>query len=440
MLSVQKKMVYQGLVKCIQDIDIPKEYCGRQKGIKPFAYIREPPFFIPETFSKGGCLVVGNRDGNLGVTDDTFAGALRNKKNRKEIKQINDAYTDDFLKQAAYFQYNFNLNENKKIKEIRAFVFCRFLEILEPRVIIIFGNLNYLAKKEFEEFARRIWPDLKDAPNGKVLKTRYNVNGLEEFDGVKKERELKELEHMLNDLGRAIADVHDVFKFVDSEVDSDVKKDYFEDEDFFDGKTCEQKLESQYILMNQWGKIRERKYRLEKGEDADGIIENVKIMYILTDFLYDTSKVLSFSDIKYAMSCISWIRGNGSFCNDKDGFYELLKCALDKNKIPPIEMEAYLKNLPPREGRQSGFYKVLDAIYDFLVTVTTPQNSRCAHRMERSFFKAKTISGLQDSSKWKNECDQWNENIEYWLPSKPELMRKKVDWRHVNWHLFLENN
>jgi hypothetical protein len=59
--------------------------------------------------------------------------------------------------------------------------------------------------------------------------------------------------------------------------------------------------------------------------------------------------------------------------------------------------------------------------------------------MEHSFLKDEKFSGLQDSNKWKDEDGCWKEGTKFWLP-KLELMKKKVDWRHINWRHFLEEN
>ena len=244
LLTQEKKLEYKRIIKLIKDMKVPKEYCGRQKSIKLSGHIKgESPFYIPDNFGIGGILVVGNTEGKKDERDEEFVGALRNKSNRKKIKKINDEYTDDFLKDAAYFRYKFKFKENDdKIKDIQAFVLCRLLEILKPRVVIVLGKLrDYLANKEFAENARKIWPELKNVPDGDVLEKKgYNVVGLKKSNEVKKDRELMEIRHLLNELGHAIANVHDIFKFVEEEVDSDVKKDYFEDY----AETCEQKLKS----------------------------------------------------------------------------------------------------------------------------------------------------------------------------------------------------
>ena len=440
LLNPERKASRASIIDLVNNIEIPKEYCDRQESMLFSVLVNneEYPLFMPELFSVGGCLVVGNRDGNKGATCKAYAGALQNKKNRKEIKEINEAYDDFYLRKAAYYQYNFKLNVNAKTaKKIQAVVFCRLLDILKPSVVIVFGSLSYLAKKEFEDIAKKIWPELKNAPNGEVLKSRYNVQGLKEPDEVKKERELIEVRRLLNELGHAIANVHDIFEFVNNEVDSDTKEDYFEKKDFFDGETCEQKLDSQFILINQWGKLRTKKYRLEKGEKANEIIENVKTMCKLTEFLYKAEKVLPYSDVKSAISYIKWIQENRLICDDEH-FYELLECALDENKIPSAEIKACLRSKPPK-AKQSGFPKTLDAIYEFLVTVTTPRNVRYANLMEHSFVKQKGVLGLQDSSKWKDENGCWKKGVEFWRP-KPELRKKKVEWWHESWHHFLEGN
>lgn len=442
LMTQKKKLEHKRIIELIKDMNVPKEYCGRQESIKLSGLIKgEPPFYIPDNFGIGGILVVGNRDGDIGAMDGTFVGALRNEKNRKEIKKINKYYDDDYLKKAAYFQYNFKIDvKAETAKKIQAFVFCKLLDILKPSVVIVFGSLSYLAKKDFEEIARKIWPELKNAPNGVVLKWRYNVQGLKELDEVKKERELMEIRHLLNELGHAIANVHDIFKFVEEEVDSDVKKDYFEDY----AETCEQKLKSQDTLLNQWGKLRTKKYLLEQKEteDANKRIEDVETMCELIGFLDKREKVLSYTNIQYAMSCIKWIRANEIYCNDVNKFYDLLECALDKEKqkcCSDDRMKTYLREMPKREGGSRGYHNKLDAIYKFLVTVTTRENSLCADLMEHSFLKDEKFSGLQDSNKWKDEDGCWKEGTKFWLP-KLELMKKKVDWRHINWRHFLEEN
>ena len=442
LMTQEKKLEHKRIIKLIKDMNVPKEYCGRQKSIKLSVHIKgESPFYIPDNFGIGGILVVGNTEGKKDEGDKEFVGALRSKSNRRKIKKLNDEYTDDFLKDAAYFRYKFKFIENDdKIKDIQAFVFCSLLDILEPRLVIVLGKLrDYIAGNEFAENARKIWPELKNVSDGDVLKKKgYNVVGLKKSNEVKKDRELMEIRHLLNELGHAIANVHDIFKFVEEEIDSDIKKEYFEDY----AETCEQKLDSQYTLFDQWGKLRTKSYRLEKGENADGIIENAEIMCKLTFFLYKRKKVLSFSDIAFAMSCIKWIRANEIYCNDKNKFYDLLECALDKEKqkcCSDDRMKTYLREMPKREGGSRGFDNTLNAIYEFLVTVTTRKNSLCADFMEHSFFKGRKFSGLQNSSEWKDENGCWKKGTKFWLP-KSELMKKKVDWRHINWHYFLEEN
>lgn len=227
---------------------------------------------IPPIPSGGMRVFVGSKKiPNLNA-DNKYAPAFKNGEFRKDLRKKYSSLAldgkspeNDPIEKTIYYYFPFtkikNLKDDEKQQlEEWSTAFCQLLDIVKPIEIIIDGakTRNFLVNEIFEDTAKKIW-EIDDTFDGKILRTHLKtiepncqLVGLPLYRPLS---EIEKLENIIDEMGHAIADVHDIFEFVENEVNDEAEA-YFDNATYFDGETLADKLEVQYSLHRLWEQLK----------------------------------------------------------------------------------------------------------------------------------------------------------------------------------------
>ncbi len=390
--------------------------------------------------------------------DNKYAPAFKNGEFRKDLRKKYSSLAldgkspeNDPIEKTIYFCFPFTKIKNLKDEERQqleewSVAFCKLLDIVKPMEIIIDGEKirNFLVNEIFEDTAKKIWKmDVGDSFEGKIL--RIHLRFIEpncQFEGLPLHRpfsEIKELGDIIDNMGHAIANVHDIFYFVINEVNDEAKA-YFEGE-YFDGETLADKLKAQYSLLFQWEKLKEIKYRLTENKEiskTDKLILNASIIDDIIDF-FDFKKrdnlidenTMPCAKVNAIIECVKRLRildyetKKGelkSVCDNAILFYILLEWALNGKSPDEIILKLGIKvnyeSCKPKDDMIIGNNgnTVLSHVYEYFVTNKTIRNARNANQMKELFTKDK-------KTLW-----------------KPKKILDEVPYTHVSWHPYIDKS
>lgn len=404
------------------------------------------PIFLPPNACKGVWIVVGDVDGQINTIDSRFIGALRNEKYRKKVRQLDASLKktgSDPLLKVAYYQFPFGRDNKLPKKELNkaiqlwSAVFCEILDILQPAKIIVCGKKTekYLIGEIFENVAKEIWR-LTDVANGKALREHFvgcDFIGLpQKRPDPKKERNLNELQEIINDMKKSIVNLYNAMSFL--EVNIDPKKGFdmlhFLKDCGWNGDDCLgpdedcthlfQIVYSPYhALINQWERLKELKYRLENNKNSsrtEDLIEKAEIIKNILDYSAYTDRPFPCIKIKAAIKCIKWLNSKNVHAED-NGFYKLFAWALGEKKyhgksrkingINLSEKKQLNKNEKGNEKENlSGIDQLLNRVYKYYVTNVSSINLQYAEEMEMYFV-------MDDNQPWKPNPELKEKRIFY---------------------------
>ncbi len=273
---------------------------------------------IPPIPSGGMRVFVGSKKiPNLNA-DNKYAPAFKNGEFRKDLRKKYSSLAldgkspeNDPIEKTIYYYFPFtkikNLKDDEKQQlEEWSTAFCQLLDIVKPMEIIIDGakTRNFLVNEIFEDTAKKIW-EIDDTFDGKILRTHLKtiepncqLVGLPLYRPLS---EIEKLENIIDEMGHAIADVHDIFEFVENEVNDEAEA-YFDNATYFDGETLADKLEVQYSLHRLWEQLKEIKYRLTENKEisiTDELILNASIFDDIIDFFDFKKDLIELKETKY---------------------------------------------------------------------------------------------------------------------------------------------
>ena len=293
---------------------------GIKKFIELVEFLKQPRYekylSIPPVPSVGMRVFVGTKKIYKSKADEKYAAAFQNKSYRMGLQEKywslkNKSPENDPIEKTIYYYFPFtkikNLKDDEKEQlEEWSTAFCQLLDIVKPMEIIIDGakTRNFLVNEIFEDIAKKIW-ELDDAFDGKILRTHLKtiepncqLVGLPLYRPLS---EIEKLENIIDEMGHAIADVHDIFEFVENEVNDEAEA-YFDNVTYFDGETLADKLEVQYSLHRLWEQIKEIKYRLTENKEiskTDELILNASIFDDIIDFFDFKKDLIELKETKY---------------------------------------------------------------------------------------------------------------------------------------------
>ena len=412
---------------------------------------------IPPIPSGGMRVFVGSKKiPNLNA-DNKYAPAFKNGEFRKDLRKKYSSLAldgkspeNDPIEKTIYYYFPFtkikNLKDDEKQQlEEWSTAFCQLLDIVKPMEIIIDGakTRNFLVNEIFEDTAKKIW-EIDDTFDGKILRTHLKtiepncqLVGLPLYRPLS---EIEKLENIIDEMGHAIADVHDIFEFVENEVNDEAEA-YFDNATYFDGETLADKLEVQYSLHRLWEQLKEIKYRLTENKEiskTDELILNASIIDDIIDF-FDFKKgdnsidenTMPCTKVNAIIECVKRLRildyetKKGKFksvCDNAILFYILLEWALNGKSPDEIFLKLSIKvnyeSCKPKDDMIIGNDgdTILSHVYEYFVTNKTIRNAHNANQMKKLFKKDKK--------------NLW----------KPKKILDEVPYTHVSWHPYIDKS